>query len=313
MLNAVKRRYLLILIALTVYLLTSTVALGDEFQKFHLTILHTNDFHGADFSALAREATLIKQIRSDVPHVLYLDAGDTFARGPYHRKFFGALEFAVLNAVDCDALTLGNNEFKATDSLESSRNYLAARIAQANFPIMCANVKSEKDGAFLPKVQPYVIKTVGEMKIGIIGVTTDRIASYPQLEGYSVEDPIQTVQNLFPKVIAECDGVLALTHIGFVVDCRLADRVPKLWAIIGGDSHTALETPYYDKNIPVVQAGDNGRYLGRLDLFFDKQDGRWIITQFKGGLIPITKDIPEDPEIKTLIQSFMVKADDKAA
>lgn len=301
----------LVLIAICCFVPPATW--GDSPDNFHLTVLHTNDFHGVDYSALAREATLIKRIRSEEPHLLYLEAGDTFARGPYHRKFYGALEFAVLNALNCDAMALGNNEFKATNSKDSSLSHLSARIAQANFPVLCANVKIVKDGTYLPKVQPYHIKIIDGIKIGLIGVTSDRIMDYPQLDGFLVEDPIRTFQNLFPQVASESDFVLALTHIGFGSDRLLAARVRGLGAVIGGDSHTALANPFNEKNIPIVQAGSNGRYLGRLDLYFEKQNSVWVLTQFKGELLPITREIPEDPEIRGIIDRFMDSLNKEAA
>jgi len=36
---------------------------------------------------LARKATIVKKIRSEVKNVLLVDAGDLFTRGPYHNIF----------------------------------------------------------------------------------------------------------------------------------------------------------------------------------------------------------------------------------
>lgn len=68
------------------------------------------------------------------------------------------------------------------------------------------------------------------MKIGIIGITTDRIIEYQQVEGFNVKDLLGTAEKLFPKVATESDCVLALTHIGYSKDRRLAKRIPKLAA-----------------------------------------------------------------------------------
>jgi 2',3'-cyclic-nucleotide 2'-phosphodiesterase (5'-nucleotidase family) len=303
------RPYFVLIIILV--FLNSVTILGAP-AKFHLTILHTNDFHGADFSALAKEATLIKEIRTEEQDVLYLDAGDTFTRGPFHQKFFGELEFAVLNAVGCNALTLGNNEFKATEDL-TAQKYLFDRINQAKFPILCANIRVAKDGSYLPEVLPFIVLDMDGEKVGIFGVSASRIADYPQTKGFIVDDPLKTAEKVFPEVAAESELVLALTHIGFNEDKKLAKRLPKLAAIIGGDSHTVLEKPFCQNRIPIVQAGDNGRFLGRLDLFFELEDGVLVLKEYKGELIPIDESVPEDPEIKALIRSFMEKVEQPAA
>ena len=276
-----------------ILLILSSVTILGAPANFHLTILHTNDFHGADFTALAREATLIKQIRSEEMNVVYLEAGDTFARGPFHKKFFGELEFAVLNAIGCNAVTLGNNEFKTTEHIDAQK-YLRERIEQARFPILCANIRVAKDGSYLPKVRPFVIIDINGVKIGILGVSASRIAEYRQIKGFKVEDPLETAQKLFSQVAVDSELILALTHIGFEEDRELANRLPKLAAIIGGDSHTVLEKPYSENQIPIVQAGDNGRFLGRLDLFFELQNGVLVLKKYQGQLIPINDSIPEE-------------------
>ncbi|MFB3897747.1 MAG: bifunctional metallophosphatase/5'-nucleotidase, partial [bacterium] len=64
--------------------------------KVHITILYTNDVHGhvlpfdnvyqgqeeKNVAGAARRATLIKQIRSENPHTLVLDAGDLLSGTP---------------------------------------------------------------------------------------------------------------------------------------------------------------------------------------------------------------------------------------
>lgn len=307
-------RYLLLPLAvLFLVVALGPISGGAENPQFQLTILHTNDFHGADFTLLAREATMIKKIRTEVRNLLYLEAGDTFTRGPFHTKFYGELEFAVLNAVGCDALTLGNNEFKATEEAGTSQAYLFKRINEAKFPILSANLKLASDGSYLPKVQPFIIKTIQGIRVGILGLSAWRIDTYPQAKGFIVENPLTAGVEIFPKVAAGSDLVMALTHIGYFEDRQLAAKLPKLAAIIGGDSHTVLKTPDVVGGIPIVQAGDNGRFLGRLDLTFEKKDGVWVLKDFQGKLIPMTAEIPEDAEIKALIQSFMAQLHQPAA
>jgi 5'-nucleotidase/UDP-sugar diphosphatase len=233
-----------------------------------ITILHSNDFHGADLDSLARRATVIKRIRAESGYpVLLLDAGDIFARGRYAKRFHGELEFAVMNELEYDAATLGNNEFKATDDLLAWR-YLTDRIDQARFPLLCANVVDRKTGNYIPGVQPYIIKEVEGVRIGIFGVTTLKIESYQQLKGWKVLDPIGTAKRVLRELEGKADLVIALTHIGYDTDLVLAHNLSNLGAIVGGDSHTALSEPVWVDNQPIVQAGDYGYYVVKLYLIF---------------------------------------------
>ncbi|HYH04998.1 MAG TPA: metallophosphatase [Bacillota bacterium] len=281
-------------------------------KTFQLTILHSNDFHGANLPSLARQATLIKEIRAKEANVIVLNGGDVFTRGSYHRNFYGQLEFDVLNAMQTDVMTLGNNEFKATGDL-TAQQYLYARINQAKFPVLCANVLLEKDGSYLPNVKPYIVKKISEMRIGILGVSANRIQEYAQVKGFIVQDQIEAAKKIFPKVAAESDIVIALTHIGYQPDRVLAEAVPGLAVIVGADSHTLLKEPVTVGKIPIVQAGENGEYLGRLDLNFEYSGKAWVLKSFQGKVIKLDNTIKEDPEIKAIIDRYLATLQKKAA
>ncbi|HEX3048872.1 MAG TPA: metallophosphatase [Bacillota bacterium] len=279
-----------------------------------LTIFHSNDFHGHEPVNLSRQAFIVKQERAENPNVLFLNAGDVFTRGKYHYDFYGELEFAELNAMGLDALTLGNNEFKATGDADTAQGYLFSRIKQANFLVLCANVRQKKDGAYLPDVKPYIVKTIDGVRVGIFGVSANRIKDYSQAKGLVVEDQLEAAQKMFPNVKAESDLVIALTHIGFDEDKKLAEALPGLAVIVGGDSHTVLKKPFLKNGIPIVQAGgENNQYLGRLDLIFEYVDNSWKLTHYHGVLIRLNDSVPEDPEVKGILDSFVAKAQKKAA
>ena len=237
-------------------------------------ILHTNDFHGNDPLALARRATLIKNIRAEAEHVLLLDAPAMFSPADLSALSSSARwEFAAMNAMGYDAMTLGNNEFKAAPDLTSAREHLFARIKQASFPILGANIRFAQGGDYLPGVKPYCLRTIGAARIGIFGVSTNRIREYGQAQGLIIYDQLETAAAIAPKVTAEADLVIALTHIGYQEDQRLARTVPGLTAIIGGDSHTTLREPVMVNGVPIGQAGgESAMYLGRLDLILTHQE-----------------------------------------
>ena len=60
----------LFIITLIICLLTPVIYGAESPKTFHLVILHSNDFHGADPALLARQATLIRQIRAEELNVL---------------------------------------------------------------------------------------------------------------------------------------------------------------------------------------------------------------------------------------------------
>jgi 2',3'-cyclic-nucleotide 2'-phosphodiesterase (5'-nucleotidase family) len=283
---------------------------------FRITILHTNDFHGADLELLAKRATVIKQCRAKTKNpVLVLDAGDVFARGPYAKRFFGELEFEVMNYLEYDALTLGNNEFKATNDF-SAQQILSERIRQARFPVLGANVVSAKTNQYFTGVSPYITKEFSGVKIAIFGVTAPRAGAYSQLAGFKVLNPIETSKRLVHRLLSSenPDIIVALTHIGIDDDLVLAEKVPDIQVIIGGDSHTTMMNPEWVEQCPIVQAGANGHYMGKMDLSFIKEDKGWRLKKTEWGLLNLyNQNIKPDPHVLKIIEQYLARPLKKAA
>jgi len=283
---------------------------------FNLTIIHTNDFHDYEPYALARKASIIKQIRAEKKNVLLIDGGDISIRGPYHKVFYGELEMAVLNALKYDAWELGNNEFKAHPDQAVTDEKLYNLINQANFPTLCANVRTQ-EGEYLPGVQPYIVKQVADMKIGILGVTSNKVKKYPQASNKIVEDAFTTVKTLIPEVRKASDIQIVLSHAGLAgdlqIDKDLADS--GISFIIGADDHFVIPQPIYRSGgIPITQAGgEDNIFLGRLDLTYENKDGKWVLKSHKGMLYPINDKVPMDTEIKKIVDRFLSKAKRVAA
>lgn len=315
---------------LSVFLAASLLFAADTMK---VTILHTNDLHGMLLphnyksetypkqneeyvGGLARRATLINQIRkSSTNPVMYIDLGDTFTRGPWHLLYFGEPEIQALNLLGCEAMAVGNNEFKATLTA-SSQDIFKKLCRQSRFPWLAANLTQGDTGVPVEGIRPFVVRTVGGVKIGLLGLTAPRSKDYAQTKGWTVSDPIETAREWIPKVRKECDVLIAMTHIGYELDQELAAKVPGIDAIVGGDSHTWLEKPTWVKspdgrNVPIVQAGEMGVWLGKLDLSFRKETTGWRLATGQGKTIKVDKTVKEDPAMLQLLGKWVRTAQPK--
>ncbi|MHB9022881.1 MAG: bifunctional metallophosphatase/5'-nucleotidase [Armatimonadota bacterium] len=324
-----------VIFILALFLVVSAWA-GESRQ---LTILHTNDLHGwmrpfnftlfsgefterfavdgryasTNIGGLARRATLIDKIRKETTHPLVvIDAGDLFTRGPWHQKCFGQPEVEALNRMGYDMLCVGNNEFKGTGGVDS-QEMLLGLLRLSRFPWLAANLTVGDTGLPPAGIHPYVIRRFGDVRVGFLGVTAPRAKDYGQTKGWTIGDPIEAAKRWIPLARKECDILIAVTHIGYDLDKKLAAAVPGIDAIVGGDSHTFLPKPDLVKNpqgigVPIVQAGAYGVVLGQLDLTFEKEETGWRLTQSAGKLIPLDKSIPEDAAIKDLLDRWLQPA-----
>lgn len=311
-----KSKRILMIVMLALSLMLPGAVFAQSPDQFVLTVIHTNDFHDFEPYALARKASIIKKIRAEAKNVVLVDAGDIFARGPYHKVFYGELEMAAMNAMNYDVWELGNNEFKGAKAQEASDEKMYNLVRQAKFPTLCANVKT-LDGNYLPGVEPYTIKEVNGLKVGIIGVSSMKIKGYKQSSNKLVEDPLETVSALIPTVKDQSDIQLLLSHAGLSQDVQIDMKLANsgLSLIIGADDHYVIAQPIYRSGgIPIVQAGgEDNIYLGRIDLTFENKDGKWVLVKQKGLLYEINDTVPMDAEIKKIIDNYLSKAQKPAA
>lgn len=293
-----------------------------------LTILHTNDVHGHlfpfDYDALgtpevqvggaARRATLIRQLRGAASGpVLVMDAGDVFTRGPL-ADLLGVPDFDVMNAVGYDIMTLGNNEFKGAADLEGMRTMMA-RIRQARFPVVSANVYDKATEKTI--VPPYKVFDFEGLRVGVFGLTAQRVAGYSQARGLEIRDAVTTARKVVAELKSKCNFVVALTHIGYESDLQLAAAVPEIDVIIGGDSHTWLFQPTLVKagdsvgpdwwvGGPVIcQAGEWGRAVGKLQLSLRlTEDGVYRVMGYNGELITVDSSVKPAEDIERIINRY---------
>lgn len=236
-----------------------------------LRILHTNDFHN-HWSDQVQGALSALMGDISAPPTLYVDAGDAIKAGNVGVSLGGEPILTRLSEQNCSAMTMGNREFHV------SRPLLQKKIADASFPVLCANIRSKAEGGSVPTVSSTIL-TVGNTRMALFGLTvpmvTDRMSAR-HLSDFLFDDPIKTAEKLVPTLREGADIVIALTHIGIKSDERLAESVKGIDLIIGGHTHVVLEEPKWVNGTPIVQAGSHGRYVGEVLLAPEGITGRLI-------------------------------------
>ncbi len=263
-----------------------------------LTILHVNDFHGRIFphtdrasdperpmGGAAHLAEMISEHRAANPEgVILLSGGDTFQGTPVSNLFCGKPVLDMMNMLRFDAMTLGNHEF------DWGRSVLSDLIRSARFPFVSANVV-DRNGRYLPGVNPYVIIERKGFGVAVIGLTTPETAYVTKRDNVrdlEFLDPLQVLPEIVKEVKKKgAHLVVLLTHLGFHEDERVA-RVFPVDVIVGGHSHTVSAGPVFINDTVIVHAGYNGLYLGVLELDLDKKTGALLRETQKWQLKPVS-------------------------
>jgi 5'-nucleotidase len=256
-----------------------------------VTILHTNDTHSR-IEALSNSdkkypgragyvyrSAIVNKIRKEQKNTLLLDAGDFVQGTPYFNYYKGAIEVELMNRLGYVAATLGNHEF------DLGVDHLALILKKAKFAIV--NCNYIVCGTPLKKIiKPWIIVTVGDVKIGItgVGVNPEGLIAPENFKGITYCDPVVSVNKIAKllKIDKKCDYVICLSHLGYQQpegipsDMVLVKKSVNIDVVIGGHTHTLLERPdsVYNslgKAVYITQCGSMGVNLGRMDVGFQRR------------------------------------------
>lgn len=280
---------------LTIFLLSLNIAFGYE-----LTILHSNDIHGRldsieyqegqkPLGGWARRIGLIKNIKSKTKNTLVLDAGDIYQGSVYYQLFDGMPDMSFLDAAEYDAVCVGNHELdKGVASFENLTK-------MTKVPFLGANIEFKNNFYLNGKIKSHITKTFDGFKVGVIGMTTPE---FKHLSAYSDEIELRnyqrTLQFFVDYLRSEVDLLVLLSHSGVEKDIETAKNIYGIDVIVGGHSHTFMEKPFYvckqGQKTLVVQDGEFGVKLGKLDLDFDERG----IKNYTYQLMPLDDTVPVD-------------------
>ena len=289
-----------------------------------LTILHINDTHSTlaplgprssnlqgTQGGIARAATVIGETRASDPNVLVLHAGDVFIGDLFFNKFFGIPEFQLMRQLGFDAMTVGNHEFDLGPStlntvLRSSFN------PGEGFPLLSANLNLDDPSLADLKnyISPYTEKRLGNIKVGIFGLTT------PEANILSMPSPAVVDTNIFPiavdmisKLKADtCSVIILLSHLGYNLDQLIAANIPGIDVIVGGHDHYLFKQPVEvtnpsGKKTYIVQVGAFYEYMGKMQLAVSTSG----VSLLNYKAIHLDSSIPLDPNVNAVVNGLIAE------
>lgn len=210
----------------------------------HIVILHTNDVHGG-IAGYAKLAAAKESYTASGAYTMLVDAGDYIQGDPTVSASQGKTAIELMNSTGYDAATVGNHEF------DYGYANLKTISAQANFPILAANVQYNGATAF----DSHTIFTAANgKKIGVFGLETPETATkaHPaKIQGVTFvggQDMMKLAQTEVDTLkAAGCDYVICLGHLGIDAESTGNRSIDVLNAVTGidvfidGHSHSTLD------------------------------------------------------------------------
>lgn len=317
-------------------------------EQVTLTVLVTTDLHGNIYPydyftakpaerGLAKIATLVREQRAKNPHTLLIDCGDTIQGAPLEGVYQnwvrtgeppagmagsgklprGDPMMLAMNRLGYDAMVVGNHEYNfGLKNLEAARK-------EAKFPWISANTQVPPAG--LKPFAPYIVKTVGGVKVAVIGITTPAVPSWEKPENYKglrFVNGVEAVENAMAELRLKHkpDVVLIAAHAGLDRDLKsgeirqgetgfenmvhqMATKVKGVDAILFGHTHQQL--PQHVLNGVLLHQPKNwGISLGRVEIQLERDGAGWHVVSKSGAVIPVNAKVAADEEILALAKPY---------
>ncbi|BDD04811.1 2',3'-cyclic-nucleotide 2'-phosphodiesterase (5'-nucleotidase family) [Aureibacter tunicatorum] len=267
-------------------------------ENTEMIILHTNDMH-AKIDNFPRLAFVVDSIRSTNPNVILVSAGDLFSGNVYVDQYEpkGKPIIDLMNEVGFELNVLGNHEF------DYGQNILNDRIAQANFPMVCANLRNINAELKPMKAYEYLTFSNGT-KVAFLGLLEAFVDSIPschpnKVHGLKFDNPLEVASD-YAFLQDSADLYIALSHMGYEYDLKLAENNPEIDAVIGGHSHTKLDTGEWVNSVLVTQTGSYVKDLGVLRI----KPGKTGKYEIKSEMISLSNGT-EDRQIREKVTSYI--------
>ena len=229
-------------------------------QGLTLHLAHINDHHSmlderprtemrllgepaqVSLGGFARVAQAMRELSQQHRPLLKLHAGDAMTGSLYYTLFKGSSDAQLMNTVCFDAFVPGNHEFDDGDAnLRDFLDELARGPCQT--AVISANVQAAPNTPLAGRLQPWVIREIEGVRVGLIGITVagkTRESSRP-LPSTRFDDERASAQRSIDALKAQgVRHIVLITHHGHDRDLALAAQLNEVDVIIGGDSHTLL-------------------------------------------------------------------------
>ncbi|UCZ52560.1 bifunctional metallophosphatase/5'-nucleotidase [Bacillus shivajii] len=269
-------------------------------SKKTLRILHTNDLH-SQFENWPSVTALLKEKKEEAVNageeVLLFDIGDHADRvHPMTEGLHGKGNVSLLNDLNYDAVTIGNNEGMTFAKQELDELYVTA-----NFPVILSNLYDE-NGKRPKWCKPYdIITTPSGLKVGIAGVTVPFYLFYETL-GWKIIDPFESIAETVTELKGKTDLLICLSHLGLFDDEKMAEQFPEFDLILGAHTHHVLESGQNQKGTWINQSGRSGKFIGDVRLSYERSENGIECISTSISSVPVDHEVKDLQTVERLEQ-----------
>ena len=296
-----------------------------------VTLIHIGDIHGhlvprpdalgpgsRTVGGVARMATVIARIRQAHPNqTLLVNVGDA-VQGSAEALFTrGKAIVDVLEPLGIDAFIPGNWDYvygidrfvETFVGLNGAQPIAPWRSIASNLHYSApdAGMRSRYlDLTGEPVLPPFVVRDVGGVRVGIIGITTTRgprALGTESTRGFTFTSGEADLGPLITRLRAErsVDVIVVASELELANNLRIAESIAGIDVMLSADMHETTREPIIaSTGTVIVEEGQDGVVVGELTLRVEK--GK--LASWNWALHEISDTIPDDPKTARVVEAI---------
>lgn len=239
-----------------------------------IVLLHTNDLH-SHFENWPKIRRFLKEKKTEQTiekSIFTVDLGDFVDRWhPLTEATDGRANVQLMNTVNYDAATIGNNE-----GVGNSKSQLNTLYDEANFDVLLGNLYDPTTGKRPTWTKTHkILETPSHTKLGLIALTAPFPLTY-EPNGWDIRTVDEMLPGLIQEVRSMCDVLVLMSHLGIDQDMRIATKYPEIDVLLGSHTHHLFRYGEKINHTQLSAAGKFGQYVGEVRIFLE--NGKIIET-----------------------------------
>ncbi|WP_330112070.1 bifunctional UDP-sugar hydrolase/5'-nucleotidase (plasmid) [Cetobacterium somerae] len=284
------------------FLLISSLVVAQE----KATLLYFNDSHviypvvdkHGERGGVARAKTLVDSVKKENKNTIVLQGGDLGGGVLFGAVYHGFPMIEAFNKMPIDISNFGQHEFDF--GVTEARNL----VNKSKFQWISTNLK-ESSGKPFNNSKEYIVKKIGDFKVGFLG-TTDGMETTIQTTEIYQEDIIKSIGENLEKLKKEkVDFIVLLTQSEPELNIEILEKYPEINAVLAEEKSEKYNFVTYVGDKPIVSPQGNMGSIVKIDIFKNK-DGK-----IKQSLEFLTVDssVLSDKEMLKLEEFYKEKLD----
>ncbi len=308
-------------------------------NSLHMRVAHLNDLHSQNDRLSAIKPVSARLLSDPKWHSEFVTAGDLEGSNVQYIAP-GVAQNSALMKMGVSKFIPGNHTYDLGSGYDVpgyARSMSRLLGENPNVSLIATNLDLSAHPQYEQLAKRFVIDTIpganGPEKVATLGLVTRDGTEFDGIPGIAYRDSLTSAVSTM-KELSRDHGVnkfVILSHLGLTEDKALAQSLVrnedlsasglKVSAIIGGHSHDVTPAPIWvgrngvstgglstlrntsgGYEIPIVQAGSHGRWLGQLDLAV-RPDGAADRFRTVGRMHAITPGTAKDETLDAYIRS----------